>query len=198
MTAFQIFVKSISGKTVTVNNVTDGTSVAELHRKIEEKLPVMTSQNYYVIHVSRELEEKKRLADYDIGKESTVHICLSLMQLVAAVVLCILLWLASNELSRYDTDDPDDPLVKMPCQHDISFEFLNGYCKSEIDDGKYEIFCPYVNRFGEKCNTNWMYHEVTEVLKPTDEVRREFEIKINENYFSANGLKQCPKSIPDD
>jgi hypothetical protein len=75
--SFQIFAKLVSGKTVTLNDITPKTTIAALHEQIKSKDGGIPVSEKYLVYGGKNLYDGT-VGTYGIGREATVHVMMRL------------------------------------------------------------------------------------------------------------------------
>ena len=72
----QIFVKTLTGKTITID-VQENETISSIKSKIKDKIEIPTDHQR-LIFSNKQLDDNCTLKDYDIHRESTLHLVVRL------------------------------------------------------------------------------------------------------------------------
>lgn len=141
-----------------------------------------------LLYGGKQLEDQKCLGDYPtMGDGSTVFLVLRLLGGATKRRIDPSLPRSGEPcMITYMKNEPDFPVLKMPCGHSISPDGLMDYCWNQIGLGKYEIKCCI-------CTSEWSMFVIRRYGGATKVELEQLEVGLSNNYCNkSESIQHCP------
>ena len=198
-----IFVKGLSGKTMTFNSVPLDSTAFDLKKKVEEKSGVPVDEIRLIYAGKQLFDDEKTLKEYNLCSDANLYMVLRLKGggrdekggLILTSATCVLC----------ECSDEKDSRVIMPCscEHAFCGPCIVLFLKSKIEfdykkkgngditSGTYILNCSY-------CKVQWAWPVVREVILRLGGLSPEEFTQLEDLYnqrlmYLGMGVKECPK-----
>jgi len=170
-------------------------------RQLKDKMSTYIELSKYIDdmrlrYVDQVLNETKFLSQYGIKNGSTLT-CEKVYNIKTVINDYLKFGTKFSRAADAITNYDDGNLkAVLSCGHAVDPNSLTSWCKSLIDEGKLEFFCPAIvdQNTNKRCNKKWTYDEVKRKALLNELETEYFEKSLSENSLkNFVDFKQCPR-----
>jgi len=197
----KIEVETLIGKIITIEiGIEPNFFAASSVRELKEKMSNYTDFNKIIENMRLKfkdqiLQDNNLLSSHGIKNGSRLQ-CEKCYNIKTVINNYIKFGVKFIRAADAITNDNDGELrAILSCGHAVDPNSLTSWCKSLIDDGKVEFFCPAItdSTTNKRCNKKWNYDEVKRIALLNELETEYFEKKLSVNSLKTHvDLKQCP------